>query len=190
MQPMNSYNNQNGMGRNVGVPMYPEGVQQNQSNMYVSPQEPMYQPQPVRRYPQPNPWDNQNWREVEQAPQSSYHIPFRGMSISDPSEIKPKDVPMDGHMSFFPLDDYSAVYAKVWTDDGRLRTFRFIPELEAVAPPETPSTVGIDEEALVGNISSSIANLLSPFEKRLEKIEKSVSSALNQIQTPKEAAKK
>lgn len=48
MQPTNSYNNQNGMGRNVGAPMYPDAVPQNQSNMYVSPQEPMYPPQPVK----------------------------------------------------------------------------------------------------------------------------------------------
>lgn len=198
MQPTNMYNNQNGMGQQVGYPDqqgYPQGMRGNsngypQNSSYT--QEMGYAGPPQRIYPSASPWESQNWREVPGTQQPPYHIPFRGMSIADPTEIKPKDIPMDGHMSFFPMDDYSCIYAKVWTDDGRLRTFRFIPEIEQV-PTETVQHETFNPQELADSVVAPMEKKLGSFDKRFDKIEKSITSILDQL-TPKsdtkEAAKK
>lgn len=193
MQPTNMYNNQNGMGQQVGYPDqqgYPQGMRGNpngypQNAGYV--QEMNYSGPTQRSYPSASPWESQNWREVQGAQQTQMYIPFRGMSISDPSEIKPKDIPMDGHMSFFPMNDYSCIYAKVWTDDGRLRTFRFIPEIEQ-APTEAPQSEGFNPKELADSVIAPMEKKLGSFDKRFDKIEKSISSVLDQL-TPKENTK-
>lgn len=192
MQPTNMYNNQNGMGQQVGYPDqqgYPQGMRSN-PNGYGSnagPIQPYPDPVPIRSYPSASPWESQNWREVQGAQQTQMYIPFRGMSISDPSEIKPKDIPMDGHMSFFPMNDYSCIYAKVWTDDGRLRTFRFIPEIEQT-PTDTPQHEAFNPQELAESVIAPMEKKLGSFDKRFDKIEKSISSVLDQL-TPKENTK-
>lgn len=198
MQPTNMYNNQNGMGQQVGYPDqqgYPQGMRGNppgysQNAGYV--QEMNYSGPPQRSYPSASPWESQNWREVQGTQQTQMYIPFRGMSIADPSEIKPKDIPMDGQMSFFPMNDYSCIYAKVWTDDGRLRTFRFIPEIEQVSA-EAPQHETFNPQELAESVIAPMEKRLGSFDKRFDKMEKSISSILDQLipkDNTKEAAKK
>lgn len=187
------------MGQQVGYPDqqgYPQGMRGNsngypQNAGYV--QEMNYSGPPQRVYPSASPWESQNWREVQGSQQTQMYIPFRGMSISDPSEIKPKDIPMDGQMSFFPMNDYSCIYAKVWTDDGRLRTFRFIPEIEQ-APAETVQHETFNPQELADSVIAPMEEKLGAFDKRFDKMEKSIASILNQLssskETSKEAAKK
>ena len=197
MQPTNMYNNQNGMGGQVGYPDqqgYPQGMRGNPNGYDNYSNAGLAQPYPAqtRSYPSTSPWESQNWREVQGAQQTQMYIPFRGMSIADPSEIKPKDIPMDGQMSFFPMNDYSCIYAKVWTDDGRLRTFRFIPEIEQ-APTEAPQHEAFNPQELAESVIAPMEKRLGSFDKRFDKIEKSISSILDQLapkETTKEAAKK
>lgn len=197
MQPTNMYNNQNGMGQQVGYPDqqdYPQGMRGN-PNGYSSNTgfiQPYPAPLPIRSYPSASPWESQNWREVQGSQPTQVYIPFRGMSISDPSEIKPKDIPMDGQMSFFPMNDYSCIYAKVWTDDGRLRTFRFIPEIESVSV-EAPQHEAFNPQELADSVIAPMEKKFGAFDKRLDKIEKSISSVLDQLvpkDNTKEVAKK
>lgn len=66
-------------------------------------------------------------------PYTNQHIQMmpsglRGRTVTTPDEITPQEVPMDGGCSFFPLVDNSAVYMKAWTPDGKINTFKFIPE--------------------------------------------------------------
>lgn len=35
---------------------------------------------------------------------------------------------MDGSVSLFPQNDYSAIYAKTWTKDGTIATVKYVPE--------------------------------------------------------------
>lgn len=55
---------------------------------------------------------------------------IRGRMISDISEVVPKEVPMDGSVSLFPIRDYSCIYAKQWGADGMIKTQKFIPSVE------------------------------------------------------------
>lgn len=192
MQPTNMYNNQNGMGQQVGYPDqqgYPQGMRGN-PNVYSQQtgySQEMNSVGPHRMYPSASPWESQNWREVQGSQPTQMYIPFRGMSIADPSEIKPKDIPMDGQMSFFPMNDYSCIYAKVWTDDGRLRTFRFIPEIEQTTT-EAPQHEAFNPQELADSVIAPMEKKLGSFDKRFDKIEKSLSSVLDQL-TPKENTK-
>lgn len=51
-----------------------------------------------------------------------------GHMISNPNEITPQEIPMDGSISLFPMQDGSAVIGKFWDNNGQIKTIRFIPE--------------------------------------------------------------
>lgn len=51
-----------------------------------------------------------------------------GRLVNNLDEITPQEVPMDGSVSLFPQQDYSAIYAKTWTKDGTIATVKYIPE--------------------------------------------------------------
>lgn len=68
---------------------------------------------------------------------------LRGRVVSTPDEITPQEVPMDGGYSFFPLADNSAVYMKAWTPDGKINTFKFIPESIELPVDQTPDNTSM-----------------------------------------------
>lgn len=51
-----------------------------------------------------------------------------GRMVTNPQEIRPNEVPMDGSVSFFPSTDGSYIYAKFWGPDGNIQTRVFVPE--------------------------------------------------------------
>lgn len=51
-----------------------------------------------------------------------------GKVVTDESQITPNDVPMDGTIAIFPLQDYSKIIAKQWTANGTIQTLTYIPE--------------------------------------------------------------
>lgn len=63
-----------------------------------------------------------------------------GRMVANISEVQPSEVPMDGSVSIFPQSDYSAIYAKIWDQNGNIQTFKFVPEVEVVAEPESDSS--------------------------------------------------
>lgn len=65
---------------------------------------------------------------------------LRGRTVNTPDEITPQEVPMDGGYSFFPLSDGSAVYMKAWGQDGKINTFKYIPEATELPVESTPDT--------------------------------------------------
>ncbi len=109
--------------------------------------QPQYQPPVVPRTPA--------------QPQNQYATPqafssLSGRMINDISEVTPQEVPMNGTVSFFPTNDYSTIFAKCWSPDGTIQTFKFVPEQQVPQEPQE-----------------------DPFEKlnkRLDKIEELVSN--------------
>lgn len=73
-------------------------------------------------------------------PNQATQVPQRpaifGRPVGDASQIMPNDVPMDGSIAIFPLQDYSKIYAKQWTKNGTIETMCYIPE----TPAETETT--------------------------------------------------
>lgn len=84
-----------------------------------------------------------------------------GRVISNPNEITPNEIPMDGSVSLFPTSDYSTIYAKAWNTNGLIETKKFI----AVSENE-PSTA---------TSSDGTKEALDAINARLDKIEKAVS---------------
>lgn len=105
-----------------------------------------------------NPWAN-NSRGLgyndpyRQAPNYGTGMNYQRLSIpgrpvNNLDEITPQEVPMDGSVSLFPQNDYSAIYAKTWTKDGTIATVKYVPEQPQAATPQK-----------------------SPIEERLDKID-------------------
>lgn len=74
---------------------------------------PTYQPQ----------WSNQS-QTMNQPRQQG----ILGHMVSNPNEITPQEIPMDGSISLFPMQDGSAVIGKFWDNNGQIKTIRFVPE--------------------------------------------------------------
>lgn len=86
-------------------------------------------------YPQmPNPYQTQspmpkldNIGQTQQAPNTPQSI--FGHVVSNESEIKPNEVPMDGSIALFPLSDFTSIIAKQWSQDGTIKTLKFVPNV-------------------------------------------------------------
>ena len=77
--------------------------------------------------------------------------------IKSLDEITPQEVPMDGSVSLFPMEDYSCVYAKAWNRDGTIRTVKYVPEKqEEVTQNSTTGFAGAD---VLNDILENIADL-------------------------------
>lgn len=104
----------------------------------------MTTPQPNTRYA-PVSQPNQNWGTgrnaflTNQTPAQSSMPMLHGRVITNPQEIKPNEIPMDGSASLFPMNDDSCIYAKAWKPDGGIDTIRYIRE-DKVEPPQSTAT--------------------------------------------------
>ena len=67
-----------------------------------------------------------------------------GRLVANADEITPQEVPMDGSVSLFPQNDYSAIYAKTWTKDGTIATVKFVPEQPQMEPQKSPLEERLD----------------------------------------------
>lgn len=68
-----------------------------------------------------------------------------GRLVNSLDEITPQEVPMDGSVSLFPKNDYSAIYAKTWTKDGTIATVKYVPEANQAAPQKTALEARLDK---------------------------------------------
>src|SRR5690625_6955568 len=91
--------------------------------------------------------------------QPSYSV-IPGRIVNTPDESRPNEVPNDGSIAVFPLNDGSAVYLKYFTGEGRINTVKF-----TVEAPETQMVDGVP------NQNGGFAEI----NQRLERIEKMIS---------------
>lgn len=83
-----------------------------------------------------------------------------GRVISNPNEIAPNEIPMDGSVSLFPTSDYSTIYAKAWNTNGQIETKKFV---------AVDSTEPASNQAATDTTAA-----LTAINARLDKIEKAV----------------
>lgn len=93
-----------------------------------------YDPDPNQRMwnstaPTPMSSNLSRWANPTPPPPDISYLP--GRVINHPDEIMPKEVPMDGSVSVFPLKDLSAIIVKGWNNQGQLVPVTYIPK-----PPE------------------------------------------------------
>lgn len=49
-----------------------------------------------------------------------------GKYIHNLNDIVVSEVPQDGSVAFFPTNDFSKIYAKAWTADGKIQTEEYV----------------------------------------------------------------
>lgn len=79
-----------------------------------------------------------------QCPSGPQQQMIPGRQVANVDEITPQEVPMDGSVSLFPQNDYSAIYAKTWTKDGTIATVKFVPEQPQMEPQKSPLEERLD----------------------------------------------
>lgn len=102
-----------------------------------APQQPMYSYQPMTTY----------------FPQASQPVPnatprageLSGRMVASENDITVNDIPMDGRVHLFILNDYSKVIGKMWTAKGEIATTVFVP-LQPDPEPSTQQAPSIDKE--------------------------------------------
>lgn len=50
---------------------------------------------------------------------------LRGRVVNSANDILPNEIPMDGSISYFPLQDGSGVIGKQWNSDGTIKTYTY-----------------------------------------------------------------
>lgn len=118
--------------------MYPNGMNV-QPGYYQAPTYPYGQTQ-MPYVPTPT------YQPVSQPTNQQRSRDILGHMITNPNEITPQEIPMDGSISLFPMQDGSAVYGKYWDNNGQLKTMRFIPENVEQPQQETDPVVAAMNE--------------------------------------------
>lgn len=94
--------------------------------------------------------------------------PLKGRVVADESEITPNEVTMDGTVSFFPKSDYSCIFAKIWNSDGKISTFKFVPETVEEPTSAEPAETAISED-MNNKLDTIIKLLKSPRNQQYHK---------------------
>lgn len=118
----------------------------------------MYNPY-IGQVPGQQPTTPQTWLPNVQNVNLPYTTPapkqtIVGKIVQNESQITPNDVPMDGTIALFPLQDFSKIIAKQWTPNGLIQTLEYLP---ANAKDDNP-TVTLDD-------------VMSHMDERLDQIE-------------------
>lgn len=97
-------------------------------------------PQNYQSFP-PNQYQNSGYfQQQTQQIQPVYNSPRQGLqfkTINTPDEIVPGDVPMDGSMAFFVMNDHSGIFGKWWDRSGTLQTVKYVRDDSASVNPKS-----------------------------------------------------
>lgn len=97
-----------------------------------------YVPQGQQMIQQPQPRPMVNLPQQNQPQENIYTI--RARYIGSPEDIRLGEVPMDGSMPLFLMQDHSAVIGKYWDKDAQLKTVRYIRDISQESVPESQKT--------------------------------------------------
>ncbi len=75
---------------------------------------------------------------------------FPGRIINNTNEITPQDVPPDGSIAVFILNDFSAIYIERWTKDGTIDVKPYVPQqaLQAVTAQQANASEAYQNQVL------------------------------------------
>ena len=111
-----------------------------------------------------------------------------GRVVPNAEAIAANDVPMDGSVAFFPMQDMSQILAKSWNADGTIKTVIYKPFVE------TPSNLSTTNEKLNVGLSDDVTQaFMQRFDdivNRISHLEQSMTKPLTKTtasKTKKEA---
>lgn len=119
-----------------------------------------------------------------------------GCYVDSEDDIVPRDVPMDGSISFFPSKDLSKIYIRQWNKVGDLEHLTYVLQQPDLPAPPSPSVSqhqnqGMEsqanqkeESALVTaltNLNQGLSNTFNQFGVTLQSMQQSISEMNQRI---------
>lgn len=152
-------------------PYYP---QMNNYNQQYNPQQPY-----MERLAGLQQFQQSLQAQQPQQPQQQFQQMPMGISgrvVPNAESIAANDVPMDGSVAFFPMQDMSQILAKSWNADGTIKTVIYKPFVE------TPSNLSTTNEKLNVGLSDDVAQaFMQRFDDiadRISRLEQSMTKPL------------
>lgn len=101
-------------------------------------------------------------QQTQQQPQFAF---VQGRVVESETDIKPNEIPMDGSVTFFPKSDYSVVFGKTWTENGTIRSMRYLLEQENPVQPEPKKddAPAINEDVIANLVQQVVQNQFQSF---------------------------
>ena len=124
-----------------------------------------YQYNPMQRFQQPEPQISQMQPQF---------LGIQGKVVQSESAIMANDVPMDGSVAFFPMQDMSAIVAKQWDANGTIRKTVYKPFNEQMADSSSDDKrieIGLSDDA-----TRAITDKLDCLFGKMEELEDKLSS--------------
>lgn len=121
-----------------------------------------------------------------QQPQQQFQQMPMGISgrvVPNAEAIAANDVPMDGSVAFFPMQDMSQILAKSWNADGTIKTVIYKPFVE------TPSNLSTANEKfnveLSDDVTQAFMQRFDDIADRISRLEKSMTKPMTKTSTSK-----
>lgn len=159
-------------------PYYP---QMNNYNQQYNPQQPY-----IERLAGLQQFQQSLQAQQPQQPQQQFQQMPMGISgrvVPSAEAIAANDVPMDGSVAFFPMQDMSQILAKSWNADGTIKTVIYKPFVE------TPNNLSTANEKLNVGLSDDVTQaFMQRFDdivNRISHLEQSMTKPLTKTTTSK-----
>ena len=159
-------------------PYYP---QMNNYNQQYNPQQPY-----MERLAGLQQFQQSLQAQQPQQPQQQFQQMPMGISgrvVPNAEAIAANDVPMDGSVAFFPMQDMSQILAKSWNADGTIKTVIYKPFVE------TPSNLSTTNEKLNVGLSDDVTQaFMQRFDDiadRISLLEQSMTKPMTKTTTSK-----
>ena len=159
-------------------PYYP---QMNNYNQQYNPQQPY-----MERLAGLQQFQQSLQAQQPQQPQQQFQQMPMGISgrvVPNAEAIAANDVPMDGSVAFFPMQDMSQILAKSWNADGTIKTVIYKPFVE------NPSNLSTANEKLNVGLSDDVTRaFMQRFDDiadRISRLEQSMTKPLTKTTTSK-----
>lgn len=159
-------------------PYYP---QMNNYNQQYNPQQPY-----MERLAGLQQFQQSLQAQQPQQPQQQFQQMPMGISgrvVPNAEAIAANDVPMDGSVAFFPMQDMSQILAKSWNADGTIKTVIYKPFVE------TPSNLSTTNEKLNVGLSDDVTQAFmqrfDDISNKISQLEQSLTKPLTKTTTSK-----
>lgn len=134
-------------------------------------------------YVMPQRYQPQQMQEQMQIPKG-----INGKVVQTAEMITANDVPMDGSVAFFPMQDMSVIYAKSWNANGTIQTIAYKPDTSVFGNNVTDCSGGTAnaELRLSDEVTAAFMGKFNELSERLSQIEQAISKPIKSTTNKKE----
>lgn len=114
--------------------------------------------------------------QMQQPQPQPMQMGISGRVVPNPENIAANDVPMDGSVAFFPMQDMSQILVKSWNADGTIKTLiykPFVQEPNNLSPGAEKAEIELSE-----NVTAAFMQRFDDVASRIDKLEQSLTKSL------------